>query len=198
MRFFGNAARGAAIAVVASMAFQGTAHASQATDFVDHLGHEMVAVLNSSQSMDQKRRDFVPIVDHNVNIPAIARYCLGRYWRTATPAQREEYVRLFKAVMLNAVLVQMGQYTNISYTLLGSVPSPDGEKVTLQITRPGQDPVTMTVVVAGQPPKLVDIYGEGASMRLTQRTDYTSFLSRHGGNVQTLIDALQRKVNAGN
>jgi phospholipid transport system substrate-binding protein len=41
--------------------------------------------------------------------------------------------------------------------------------------------------------KVVDVLAEGTSLRQTQRSDYTSFLDGHGGNVQTLIDALKRQ-----
>ena len=46
--------------------------------------------------------------------------------------------------------------------------------------------------------KVVDVVAEGTSLRLTQRSDYASFLSRHGDSIPELLSALQRQLdNAG-
>ena len=46
-------------------------------------------------------------------------------------------------------------------------------------------------------PKIIDVIAEGMSMRLTQRSDYASFLTRNNGNVGALILALQRQAASG-
>jgi phospholipid transport system substrate-binding protein len=39
------------------------------------------------------------------------------------------------------------------------------------------------------------VVAEGTSLRLTQRSDYTSFLSQHNGDVGALIAALKRQTS---
>ncbi|WP_229707449.1 MlaC/ttg2D family ABC transporter substrate-binding protein [Bombella mellum] len=180
-------------ALVPTLAFA-TPSSDEAKAFVNEFGGKLVAVLNSDTSLDRKREALLPLLRANVDVPGIARYCLGRYWRTATPEQQKLYLELFQDVLLNAVTARVGEYQNISVRLVDSVPSPAGQKVTLQISRPHQPSILMTAVIDGEPPKVVDLYGEGASMRLTQRSDYTTYLTRHGGQVQTLIDALKRQL----
>jgi phospholipid transport system substrate-binding protein len=66
------------------------------------------------------------------------------------------------------------------------------------VTRPNQAPADVRWVVdevAGQP-KIVDVLAEGTSLRLTQRSDYASYLSRNGNDVQALIDAIRRQLGA--
>ncbi|MXV44897.1 ABC transporter substrate-binding protein [Saccharibacter sp. 17.LH.SD] len=172
----------------------GLASASPATDFVSSFGGDLAHVLNSSEPVSQKREEILPLLRKNVDIQGIGRYVLGRYWRVATPAQRTRYLTLFEDVLLYAVTVRMGSYQQVSLKILGEVPSPAGTKVTVSVERPRQPSIILTTVVSGNPPKVVDLYGEGASMRMTQRSDYTAFLSRHGGQVQTLIDALSNQV----
>ncbi len=180
-------------ALVPTLAFA-TPSSDEAKAFVNDFGGKLVAVLNSDTSLDRKREALLPLLRANVDVPGIARYCLGRYWRAATPEQQKLYLELFQDVLLNAVTARVGEYQNISVRLVDSVPSPAGQKVTLQISRPHQPSILMTAVIDGEPPKVVDLYGEGASMRLTQRSDYTTYLTRHGGQVQTLIDALKRQL----
>lgn len=176
----------------------GLASASPATDFVDSFGGQLTHVLNANMPTAQKREKILPLLRQNVDIQGIGRYVLGRYWRVATPEQQKDYLQLFERVLLYAVTAQVGNYQNVSLRLIGSVPTPAGEKVTLLISRPNQPDVNMVTVVNGTPPKVVDLYGEGASMRMTQRSDYTTFLSRNGGKVQVLIDALKHQISENN
>lgn len=168
--------------------------ATPATDFVSSFGGQLAHILNANTSTDKKYEELLPLLRKNVDIAGIGRYVLGRYWRVATPEQQKEYLKLFERVLLNAVTNQMGHYQDVSLQLLGSVPTPAGEKVSLIVRRPHQPDITLTTMVAGTPPKVVDLYGEGASMRMTQRSDYTAFLTRNGGKVQVMIDALRHQI----
>lgn len=185
--------------IIASEAlFSGTAHATTSTDFVGQFGSKLEQILNSPTPLEQKRKQILPLLEENVDIPAIGRYCLGRYWSKATPAQQKRYIELFTRVVLFSVTQQIGNYQNLSLKITGHIPDPDGksEKVSLLISRPQQPDINMTVVTStSSPPKVIDLYGEGASMRLTQRGDYTAYLQRHGNNIEALLDAMQRQVN---
>lgn len=168
--------------------------ADDATAFVATFGGQLLNILNSHAPLTQKRDALMPLLRANVDVQGIARYCLGRYWKQATETQQKIYLALFEDVLLNAVTAQMGAYEDISFKLVNSTPSPAGQKVTLQITRPHHPAINMTAVISGTPPKVVDLFGEGASMRMTQRSDYTAYLTRNGGEVQTLINALKRQL----
>lgn len=174
------------------------AAASPATDFVSSFGDQLATILNAKTSTAQKREKVLPLLRKNVDIQGIGRYVLGRYWRVATSEQQKEYLHLFENVLLYAVTAQIGHYENVSLHIIGSVSTPAGEKVSLQVRRPHQPDVNMTTVISGNPPKVIDLYGEGASMRMTQRSDYSAYLSRNGGKVQTLIDALKKQITHNN
>ena len=42
--------------------------------------------------------------------------------------------------------------------------------------------------------KIVDVIAEGASLRLTQRSEYSSVISRNGGRVAALLDAMKQQI----
>jgi phospholipid transport system substrate-binding protein len=46
-------------------------------------------------------------------------------------------------------------------------------------------------------PKITDVIAEGISLRVTQRSDYVSFLQRNNGNIDALIDAVRRQLKLG-
>ena len=42
--------------------------------------------------------------------------------------------------------------------------------------------------------KVVDVIAEGASLRLTQRSEYSSVIQRNGGQVSALLDAMRQQI----
>lgn len=188
--------RRAALGAVVSLAVAtGAAHASTATDFVNSFGSRLAAVVNSGKSLDEKKKEVLPLLKDNVDITGIGRYCLGKYWRTATPAQRDKYISLFDQVLVNTITDQIGNYKGVSFRVTTTTTTPDGERVNALIDRPGQPEVNMQLIIGGNPPKVVDMYGEGASLRMNQRGDYSSYLARHNGDVDALNAALERQLN---
>ncbi|MQR98028.1 MlaC/ttg2D family ABC transporter substrate-binding protein [Gluconobacter aidae] len=188
--------RRTALGAVVSLALAtGIAHASTATDFVNSFGGRLTAVVNSGKSLDEKKKEVLPLLKENVDITGIGRYCLGKYWRTATPAQRDKYISLFDQVLVNTITDQIGNYQGVSFRVTTTSTTPEGERVNALIDRPGQPEVNMQLIIGGNPPKVVDMYGEGASLRMNQRGDYSSYLARHNGDVDALNAALERQLS---
>lgn len=174
----------------------GAARANPSTDFVASFGGRLVAIVNSGKPLEEKKKAVLPLLQDNVDVAGIGRYSLGRYWRTATPAQQKKYLDLFDQVLVNTITDQIGNYQGVSFRITGSRPSPEGEHVIALIDRPGQPEVNMELVIGGQPLKVIDMFAEGASLRLNQRGDYSAYLARHGGDVEALNAALERQLKA--
>ena len=167
-----------------------------ATSFVDATGKALVAAVNGNGSNDQKKQALRTIIDRDVDVPEIARFCLGRFWRVATPQQQQDYVTLFHQVLVNNITGKIGDYKGVAFALGHSVPRGGDVAVGTVVTRPGNEPsrVDWLVTMASGAPKITDIIAEGTSLRLTQRDDYSAFLSRNNNNVQALIDAMRRQT----
>ncbi len=167
-----------------------------AEPFVKSFASQLVGIVNSPQSEAAKQAALGPVIDQNVDVPAIARFCLGRFWSQATPAQQQEYVALFHKVLLRNITGHLGEYRGVTYQVTGTRNQGGEELVGTTIDRPQQQPIDVEWVVSGQSgaPKVVDVIAEGTSLRLTQRQDYASYLSRHSFNIDTLIAALRRQL----
>jgi phospholipid transport system substrate-binding protein len=78
---------------------------------------------------------------------------------------------------------------------------PDGEntKVDTVVTRPNNPPTNVQWIISnpGSNPKIVDVVAEGTSLRLTQRSDYASYLSHNNNNIDALIGAMQQQAEQG-
>ncbi|MBV1833847.1 MULTISPECIES: MlaC/ttg2D family ABC transporter substrate-binding protein [Novacetimonas] len=188
------------LTIVGTLSVTAPVHAvdsgAQARTFVHEFGNKLVAIVNNDISLSQKKQQIEPLLDQNVDVDAIGRYCIGRYWRVATPEQQTHYLQLFHQVLVNAITDKIGDYRGVSFTVGQSAPSGDDIAVSTVINRPGQPPANTEWVISNSTgsPKVVDVVGEGASLRLTQRQDYSSYIARNGGNVDALLHALTRQL----
>jgi phospholipid transport system substrate-binding protein len=188
---------GAALAAV-PRAFAQPVGSAEATGFVRKLGDELVSVVNGAGSAAEKQAKMAPLVENSVDVDGIARFCLGRFWHSATPPQQQEFVHVFHKVLLDSIGSRLGEYQGVNFSMTQTVQREGATLVGTIITRPNQEPVHVQWLIEqidGQP-KIEDVLAEGTSLRLTQRSDYASYLTRNGGNVQALIAAMHRQVGA--
>ncbi len=201
-RFFVRCAVGLAVAMTSAAAPARAQPApqndpAQARAFVQKAGGEMAALMNTPGSPAEKRARLQTFVDRVADVNAVAEFCLGRYWHAATPAQQQEYTRLFHAVLVKSVAgrasAEQGQTAKV--TVSQAEPRDDGTRVATLVERTGSPPFRVTWVVgfATGAPKIIDVIAEGTSLRLTQRSDYTAFLSRNGNTVESLLAALRQQ-----
>jgi phospholipid transport system substrate-binding protein len=173
---------------------------STAAEFIRQSGNELAAVAAQAKSSPAGRARLSQFVDRVADVNAVGRFCLGRYWRSATPAQQQQFMQAFHQVLVNSVANRLGDYEGGTARVIIARPvqSADGINVATTVERPGAAPVHVTWVVSMETgsPKIVDVIAEGMSMRLTQRSDYASFLARNNNNLDALIQALQRQAAA--
>lgn len=194
---------GAAVAAFAVPAWTTPARAqgaaltpAQADRFMQQFGNQLIGVVNASGSAAEKRARIAPVIDAGVDVSAIAQFCLGRFWRLATPAQQAEFVRLFHQVLITSITGHLGEYRGVSYTLTDTQDRGGDEYVGTVVRRPGAADANVQWVVSNSSgkPQIVDVVAEGTSLRLTQRSDYASFMSRNGNSVDALLAAMRRQV----
>jgi phospholipid transport system substrate-binding protein len=183
-------------------AFVAGAEPFDAAAFVRQTGNELAKIVNQPGSIADKRAQLQPFIDRVADVDNVARFCLGRYWRQATPAQQREYLHLFHAILMRNILSRISEergQAGVHVTINRAEPREDGYYVATVIERPDNPPANVTWVVADEngTPKIIDVIAEGTSLRLTQRSDYASFLAHNGGNIDALIAALREQAEAG-
>jgi phospholipid transport system substrate-binding protein len=168
----------------------------QAAAFVRQTAERLTAIVNGPGNPADKRREMQIVIDSAVDVDNVATFCLGRFWRSATPEQQKAYLTLFHDVLLNNITGKLGEYTGVSVTIGRATAVGETTRVASVLDRPNNPPTAVEWVVssASGSPKVVDVIAEGTSLRLTQRSDYASFLSQHGNSVQALISAMQQQL----
>ena len=169
----------------------------RASAFIKTMGEKLVAAINGSESLQQRRQALAGIIDAAVDVDGVARFCLGRFWVIATPAQQQQYLSVFRNMLVVNISSKIGDYRGVRFTLGATQDRDAGEIVSTIVERPNNPPANVQWVVANAAadPKVVDVIAEGTSLRITQRDDYTAFMSRNGNNVDALLGAIRQQVS---
>ena len=168
------------------------------TAFVVQLGDALVAIVNGPGTYEDKKRRLAPLIEQAVDVDNIARFCLGRFWRTASPGQQQQFNQLFHQVLLNNITGKLGQFEGVTFKPTTTTQRDGDSLVGTTIHRPNQQPnnVQWVVSAASGKPKIIDVIAEGTSLRLTQRSDYAAYISRNNNDVDALISAMRHQIAA--
>lgn len=172
--------------------------AEKAAVFVKATGEKLVGAINAPGSDADKRAALIRVVDQTVDVDEIARFCLGRFWRKATPEQQKQYVELFRSVLVTNITAKIGQYQGVTFSMGRRQEQGEDAAVMTTVLRPSQPPTNVDWIISNPAtnPKIVDVKAEGTSLRLTQRQDYASFLSHNNEDIGALINAMRQQVAA--
>jgi phospholipid transport system substrate-binding protein len=168
----------------------------RASAFVKATGDKLVAVVNSPESDREKRAKLTAIIDSAVDVDGVARFCLGRFWRVASPQQQQRYMELFHQVLVNNITAKLGEYRGVRFTMGRAQQRDDNAVVSTVVERPNNPPTNVDWVISNPAadPKIIDVVAEGTSLRLTQRQDYASYLSHNNNDIDALIDAMRQQI----
>ncbi|MEY3731849.1 MAG: hypothetical protein RLZZ57_2605 [Pseudomonadota bacterium] len=179
------------------------AHAQQmdiarATAFVDKAGQDLVNAINDQRLNQAQRRDKVAgILRTAIDIEGTGRFILGRYVRQASPAELQDYLKLFDEIIIRNLSSRFGEYRGVKFSLGRSQQRTEEDAlVSTLVERPNSPSFTLDWRVAeinGQP-KVVDVIAEGTSLRLTTRSEYAAVIQRNSGRVASLLDAMRGQI----
>ncbi|HWL80048.1 MAG TPA: ABC transporter substrate-binding protein [Roseomonas sp.] len=172
---------------------------NQAAAFIESTGKELVATLNSNQPIAARRQRVAQILRTAVDVDGVGRFILGRWWRVATPQEQQEYMKLFEETLIRNLSARFGEYQGVRFSLgRAQQRTEDDVLVNTIIERPNTAPFSLDWRVSdvNGRPQVVDVIAEGTSLRLTQRSEYSSVISRSGGQVSALLDAMRRQIAA--
>ena len=186
-----------AFAAVPGMSVRAFAQgADTAAAFVQQTGEKLVGVVNGPGTLPEKRGRMQQIIEGTVDVDGVARFCLGQFWNRATPQQQQQYTALFHNVLVNNITGNIGEYSGVTFEMGRTQRRGDVDVVSTVVSRPNNPPAKVDWIIstAGGTPRIVDVVAEGTSLRLTQRSDYASYITRNGNSVQALIDAMKQQA----
>jgi phospholipid transport system substrate-binding protein len=167
--------------------------------FLESLTHDVFTKLDdTSLSQTEKERDLRNLFRQNFDVPAISRFVLGKHWRGASTAERQDFVDAFEEMNTRQFLTMVGEFSQEMFSVVKvqeDAAKPSLSLVSTKIAQSEGEPISAVWRVRNNDSqyKILDIVVEGVSMAITLRHEYGTVVRSDG--VDGLI-AIMREKNA--
>ena len=166
--------------------------------FVRDFSAQAISVLaDRSLSGAHRERAFRELLTTGFDVKAISRFVLGRYWRRATEAEREEFTGLFEDLIVATYSRKFSDYSG--QTLKVEAIREENDKMAAVasriLRRTGESiRIDWRLLRRRESWRIVDVVVEGMSMVLSQRSEYAAVIKNDGGRIQGLLAKLREKT----
>ena len=187
----------AAIALL-MLASNGTAAAGKgADDFIRTVVQQAIHSLTGKELSDEQRQArFRAMLNRTFDVPLMARFSLGRFWRRTSEERRKEYVGLFENFIVQAYTARFKDYGGGVFTV-GKVREINERDSLVQselALKDGRKIVVDWRVRGMSNLKIIDVIVEGVSMAITHRDEFSAVINQNGGKIDGLLTALRNKT----
>jgi phospholipid transport system substrate-binding protein len=138
-------------------------------------------------------------LQQDFDLPGMARFVLGPYWRVASEPEKQEFRRLFENYIVRIYSQRFAQYDGEALKATGSRSGPEGAIVTSEIVRPeGGAPIKVDWRLGTRDGlyKVDDVIIDDVSMGVSERTEFASLIQRNGGQVEGPLSTMRNGVIA--
>jgi phospholipid transport system substrate-binding protein len=158
----------------------------QAAQFIRDLGDRTMNLLaqypdGEAPELQLQLRD---LITSSFDLDLIGRYALGATWQRATPAQQQQYQKVFALWTADTYAHRLGADRGGSLTVIDALPDLDSTDalVRTEIKRPYGMSIDTNLHVrgTGDQMKIVDVTMGGVSMVLMQRDEFAAVVRRRG------------------
>ena len=170
-----------------------------ASEFIETLSAEASNILSSKLSDDEKIMRLKEIGEQSVDIKGVGLYTLGKYRKTLTDSQKEQYKDLFKDYFLKSFSGRLVGYTDAKIAVLSE--EIKNEKYTIVYSKligTSERPEVKIDwrVYTKDPENLLirDLVIEGLSLARTQKEEFNSIIANNDGNIEALFENLNKFI----
>lgn len=186
-------------AMLAASSFAAAAPTAEgARQMVEEVGDDVLVVLKDESLSSRDKLDrLIDLLEGPIDLDLVARLILGRHWRTASDAQRTEYLELFRAYALDSIASKLHLYEGQEYEITSArVLNERDALVTTRILSDARPPLAVDWRLREIDGQLVaiDVIVENVSMIVTQRSEFSSVVERRG--MDGLLAELRSRIDA--
>jgi phospholipid transport system substrate-binding protein len=195
------AVAGLSAALHPTPAFAQARRDAEAEAFVSNEAGRALTILAQGGSIAQKKAAFRAFVDQVADVPRITGFVLGKYRRSLTPQQYNEFSEVFRLYADSVYESRLGQYRGEKLRVTGSTIRVPGDVVVDSEVVGGQvhEPVAVKWrVIRGADGRYraADVSISGIWLAITEQQDFVSSLDSHGGDIRFLIAQLRAQTEA--
>ena len=181
----------------ASLTTASNAVAADASVLMNKLWDQTVEVLSKKSPSAERLARFRQLFQADFDVPGIARFVLGRYWRSASEQEQQEYLKLFEDYVVFVYGTRLSSFNGETFKVRGSRTDDSGTIVSTDIISPkGEAPIKVDwrLITDHGSFRINDVIIEGISMLVTQRSEFASVIQRHGGHVGELLVMMRERT----
>ena len=176
--------------------------AKGAEDFVKQLTKEGVEqIVNADVSQEEKNARFYKLFTENLDMNKIGQFVLGRYWRSATKEQREEFIKVYRELNTKTWSARFDEFKGKNFVFKGTSPlnsknSQNQIFVDTEVPMENAKPAKVAWRVEDNKGKyqIVDIVIENVSLAISARNEYTAVIQKSPDGIDGLITELKSKL----
>ena len=185
--------------------FAGTNQINDANKLVKQMMIEVESILAKDINDNVARRKNVSaLFDRYFDLPTIAKFSAGPYWRAADANQKTAYRSAIRDVIIGTVVRNFDQLSGLKFTATQS--QAKGSQLVLVngtfIDTNGQLPSIMVgwrvVTADNASPLILDVEIENISMLVTQKQENIAIIRKNEGKFSALIDAMKQRSQSNN
>lgn len=133
----------------------------------------------------------------HVDSERMSRLVLGRYWRTATPAQKADFTEQFQQLLVRTYAGPLSKLGNQTIKVTGTKPGPESGELVVESDLIGGDmgkvPVNYRVALVNGQWQAFDVVIDGISLINNYRGSFAEVIQRKG--MDGLISTLKSQNN---
>ena len=180
------------------------AQASSQIEAANHLINTMVKdvehyLLADSGDIAKRTENITKLLDTHFDIPGIARFSAGPYWRAANEEERVTYTQSMREALIGTIARNFDQLVGLRFAIIDS--QAKGSRMVLVRgtfrDKAGQRPPVSVgwrvVTPHPAPPKVLDVEIENISMLITQKQENIAIIRKNGGRFSALIQAMKKR-----
>lgn len=190
--------------LIAILSFGGEARADQADaarKFIQNLGDKAISTLaDKSITPEAAAKTFHDMLVNDFDLDLLGKFALGpSVWKSATAAQRQEYLKLFEKLVVQIYSDRFSLYHGETWKVTDAKAEDDRDTyVSGLIIKPNQSAppvkVDWRVRNKGGRQQVIDVIVEGVSMTVTQRSEFSAVIQKSGGDFDAFLKTLQERT----
>ena len=185
------------LSIVASPPIAGAASpAVDPTALITDLGIQGIQYLGQAATSAERIARLGRLFQQEFDINGIGLFALGNYRRVATPAEQQEFFRLYPEFTVRAFHARLNDYRGAPFRVTGRRTVGNETVVTSEIlpTSGGRVQVDWYLTDTGGQYRVSDVTIGGMSMRVALRDQFASWIENNGGRFNALLAVMRQQI----
>ena len=172
----------------AALALNNSASAASTAEQLvkDTTDHVIMVLKEEREVIDKNPGRIYDIVNEFIlpkfDFEKMSQRVLGKYWRTATPEQRSQFINEFQVLLVRTYATALREYSDQTIQFLPTRESAEEATVRTQIEQSGSPPIPINyeLYLKDGDWKVFDIAIDGVSLVINYRSTFTSEIKKNG------------------